>query len=146
VATDAVLSQRFFVLVIFGMARVAIRTQLDAVEAPGVAALAPSILVFATQHVLGIRVVVKRCFFPQVGLMAGFTFFTKLPFVTFIGVVIFLVASDAGARGFFVIARFMAVSAFHIGMFSRQGKTRSAMVKTSLFPIGLVVAISAFGA
>ena len=77
--------------------------------------------------------------------MAGFTFFAKLPFVTFVGVVIFLVASDAGARCFFVITRLMAVSAFHIGMLARQGKTRGAMVKTSLFPIGLVVAISAFG-
>ena len=64
VTTDAVLAQRFFVLVIFCMARVAILTQLDAVEAPRVAGLAPSILMFATQHVFGIRVVVKVCFLP----------------------------------------------------------------------------------
>ena len=59
VATAAVLAQRFFVFVVGLVTRIAVLTQLDSVEMPGVALVALGAAVLATQRVLGIRVVIE---------------------------------------------------------------------------------------
>src|SRR5450830_1580050 len=123
------------------MAGIAVLTQLDAVKVAGMAGFARCSVVLASQHIFGICIVVETYGFPKAGAMAGFALVTKLAFV----VVFFLVATNAGEGGLFVITGLVTISALRIGVLVLQRKARAVVVKTRLFPVGLVVAISTFG-
>ena|SRR5450830_56223 len=126
------------------MAGIAVLTQLDAVKVAGMAGFARCSVVLASQHIFGICIVVETYGFPKAGAMAGFALVTKLAFMAFV-VVFFLVATNAGEGGLFVITGLVTISALRIGVLVLQRKARAVVVKTRLFPVGLVVAISTFG-
>jgi len=105
VATRAVLAQRTLVLVILGMAGIALLTQLGAVEIAGMTSHTRRRDMLATQSVLGIGVVIEPAAFPKVGAMAGFTLVTEKAFVALGTIVVLLVTADAGTRRFPVIRR-----------------------------------------
>lgn len=144
VAAAAILAQRFFVLVIFGMASQAGLTQLDPVQIAGMADGASRAAVLATQGVPGVNIMVETAGLPQVDTVTRLAFFAKLPFVA-LAIVIFLMTSNAGARCILVVARLMARITFHAGMLAQQREMGAAVVKLGLLPATLVVAISAFG-
>ena len=145
VATGAVFAQGFLVFVILGMTCITVLAQFDAINISRMAGGAARCPVFSAQGVFGVGIVVEAAVFPLHGVMAGFAFFAKLPFVALVVVILF-VAADAGARGVFVIVVFVAIDTFHVDVFAGQIESRGAVVKTGLFPVGLVVAICAFNA
>ena len=105
VATRAVLAQRTLVLVILGMAGIALLAQLGAVEIAGMTSHTRRRDMLATQSVPGIGVVIEPAAFPKVGAMAGFTLVTEQAFVALGTIVVLLVTANAGTRSFPVIRR-----------------------------------------
>lgn len=131
--------------VILGMASMAVLTQLDPVNVAAMARRAQRAAVLAAQNVFGVNVMVEAGGLPQVDAMTGLAFFTQQTFMAFVAVIVLLVAADAGARGFLVIGYLVTGSTLHVKVLARQRKARRPMVKLGLFPIALIVAISAFG-
>lgn len=101
VAACAVFTQGFLVLVILGMACIAILAQFDTVNIACVASHAGGGSVLAAQYISGISVVIEAGGFPLVDAMARITSLTKLTLVTFVVVILF-VAANAGARRVFI--------------------------------------------
>ena len=119
VTASAVAPQRLFVLVVSFMARIAISTQLDAIEISFVAISTWRCAMLSTQYVFGINVMVEGRRLPCLGAVTAFTFLTKLPLVSFL-VIIFSMAADAGSGRVLVITGFVATAALHINVLACQ--------------------------
>ena len=77
VTARTVFSQGTLVLVVLGMAGIALLAQLATVEIAGVASHTRRGDMLATQSVLGIGIVTELAALPEAGAMAGFTLFTE---------------------------------------------------------------------
>ena len=107
------------------------------------ASVALGCMVFASQHVMRVLIVIENQVVPLPVGMARLALGAVAAFVAFL-LIVFFVACVACQRG--VLETFVAVAflAFHVGMFA-SGKTKFGlfMVKFSFLPVALVMAVFA---
>src|SRR5450830_1468308 len=114
VATCAIFTECFFVLVVFAMTGITILTQFDPIKIACVTRDAGRREMFAAQNILGVRIVIKSRELPLFDIVASLTFPTKLTLVPLGSIVIFLMATDTSTRRFLVVASLMTASALGI--------------------------------
>ncbi len=139
-ATGTVPAQGLLVLVVFPVAGVAVLTQSVLVKIARVAILAGNTSVLSAQRVLRICIVIKASGFPLLGSVATIAALTKVSAVP-LQVVVFAVTGHACKRSSLVNSALVAIGTPGIHMFASQRKTRDVMVKTSILPSGLGVAV-----
>lgn len=144
-ATDTIPAQSIFVFVVLGMTGIAILTQFGFVQRLFMACHTSGRQVLATQRVLGVRIMVEQSRFPGLDTVTGFTFLTKMTFVSFAAVIVLAVTAHTGTRRIFVLVAFVTICAFRIHVFAQQLKLGGAVVKTSFFPVVFCMATGAFG-
>lgn len=121
----------------------AVLTRLDAVQVSRMAVCTSGGAMLAAQCIPGVGVVIEMGRLPRLGAMAAVAFFTVLPFVPPAAVVVLAVASDARARRFLVLGRFMTIHAFGVVVPAGQWEPGFVMVKAGFLPARLRMTIGA---